>query len=352
MLSKEKVTNLEYNSFVDVINKDILDYTYLFIGEEEYLMNECIEFLKRRFVDESLEALNYSILEGKTITFDDLINTCETLPFMSSKKIVLLKDITYFLEREEKNIDKELYNYLDNLGNHLCLIIEDNTNEVKKNTKLYKYFNKNSRVIEFNKLKGKELTQWISKIAKKHNVNISYSNVNYFIQQSTYLSRNIASNLYDLENELIKVISYSKSSEISKEDIDSVIIKSLDNNIFDLLASINRGDIDSSLSIFNDIYVSNEPVPKILFMISRQIRLMLGYIIYRNKGYADGEIIEKLQIKNYEYSKISSQARLFTIKDLEDKLNLILRVDKKLKTSGTDDKIEMEILIIKLSQKI
>ena len=343
---------MEYKDFLTIINRDKIEATYLFIGEEEYLMNECIATLKKKYIEESFETLNYTVLEGKVATFNDLVNTCETLPVMSSKKIVLLNDITIFFDREEKSIDKELLNYLDNLGNYLCLILLDNFNELKKNTKIYKYYNKNNKVVEFNKLKGKVLIEWINKIAKLHNANISYSNANYFVQQSSYLSRNIHSNLYDLENELIKVISFSQNFEVTKDDLDLVTIKSLDSNIFDLLSAINRGDIDSSLKIFNDIYLSNEPIPKILFMISRQIRLMLGYNIYKNKGYTDGEIIDKLHIKSYEYNKISSKAKFFKIKELEDNLNLILEVDKKLKTSTADERTELEILIVKLTKKI
>lgn len=343
---------MNYSEFLKILKNDNADSTYLFLGEEDYLINECIEIVKKKYIEESLEALNYSILDGKNSAIDDLINTCETLPFMSPKKIVLLKEVAQFFDKDDSNALKDIYNYLDNLGDHVCLILVDNSNELKKTTKVYKYYNKNNKVVDFTKLKGKDLSLWIEKILKKYNAKMSFSNINYFIQHSSYLSRNVNSTLYDLENELKKVMSYSRDMEITKEDIDFVMVKSLDNNIFDLLASINRGDVDSSLSIFNQIYLSNEPIPKILFMISRQIRLMLGYNIYREKGYIDGEIIDKLQIKSYEYSKISAQAKSYSIKTLEGYLNLLLTVDKKLKTSSSDEKIEMEILIINLSKKI
>lgn len=340
-----------YDDFLKLLKADDINSTYLFMGDEEYLMDECIALVKKSYVSESLEALNYAVLDGKNTTFDNLVNTCETLPFMAPKKIVILKDMAQLFDKENNDL-KDLYDYLDNLGNHLCLILVDSSNELKKTTKIYKYYNKNNKVVEFAKLKGKELSQWIERITKKNKVNISFSDINYFIQHSTYLSRNVNSTLYDLENELTKVMSYSKNGEIVKDDIDLVMIKSLDNNIFDLLSAINRGDIDSSLSIFNEIFLLNEPIQKILFMISRQMRLMLGYNIYRSKGYTDGEIIEKMQIKPYEYQKISTQARGFSIKELEENLNLLLDVDKKLKTTPTDEKIEMEILLIRLSKKL
>lgn len=83
-------------------------------------------------------------------------------------------------------------------------------------------------------------------------------------------------------------------------------------------------------------------------MITRQIRLMLGYKLYKNKGYGEGEIQDKLQIKRYEYSKISSQSREFSISQLESILDKILILDKQLKTTSTDEKILMEMLIIEI----
>lgn len=343
---------MNYNDLKEVIKNENINSSYLFLGEEDYLMNEGIDMVKEQYVEDSLDAINFSIIEGRVSDFNDLINNCETLPFMSSKRIVLLKDVSQFIEKEGVSSKSDIYTYLDSLGDHLCLILVDNTNELKKTTKLYKYYKNKDKVVEFTKLKGKELTQWIEGILSKNNISMSFSNINYFIQHSSYLSRNINSTLYDLENELTKVISYSKKSEINKEDIDFIMVKTLDNNIFDLLSAINKGDVDSSLSILNDIYLSNEPIQKILFMITRQIRLMLGNNIYKEKGYTDGEISDKLQIKSYEYSKIAYQARAFTIKELEGYMNLLLSVDKKLKTSSVDEKIEMEILLVKLSKKI
>lgn len=340
---------MNYKDFKDLLRNEDINSTYLFMGDEDYLMNECIDLVKKKYVSEGMEVLNISELDGKTINFEDLMNSCETLPFMASRKIVVLNHMSMFFSNEQKD---EIYDYLDNLGSHLLLLMVDSSNDLKKTTKIYKYYNKKNRLVEFTKLNGKPLNTWLEKLAKKYKVKISPANINYFIQNSTYLSRNVVSSLYDLENEFIKLISYCNKGEIEKEDIDFVMVKSIDNNIFDLLGAISKGDVHSSISIFDKIYQLNEPVQKILFMITRQMRLMLGYNIYRQKGYSDGEIIEKLQIKPYEYQKISQQARSQSVKIQKEFLNLLLEIDKRLKTSQLDEKIQMEALLVRLCKGI
>ena len=339
---------MNYSEFIKIIKNDNLLPVYLFTGAEEYLMNEAIEKLKYKYIDPSFEALNYVIIDGKEMGFDNILNACETLPFMSSKKIVIIRDISEIIENDENDFDKAMGLYIEKLDNYLCLILMDRSNNLKKTSKIYKSINKLSGIVDFSKLKGKDLNIWVEEKLKQNNKKISNANLNYFLQQSTYNEYNSIKTLYDLENELLKVANFSISNEVTKEDIDLVLTKTFDTNIFNLLSSINKKDSDSAMKIFNEMYISNEPVQRILFMIIRQLRIMLIYKLYKSKGYIDGEIQEKLKIKPYEFKKISSQAYNYSEIQLKDALDNILELDIKQKTSSHDEKLALEILIINL----
>lgn len=43
----------------------------------------------------------------------------------------------------------------------------DNTKSIKRNSKIYRYFNKNNKAVDFSKLAGKDLNRWIESILKK-----------------------------------------------------------------------------------------------------------------------------------------------------------------------------------------
>ncbi len=343
---------MNYSEFISVIKKDNLLPVYFFTGTEEYLMSETIEMLKNKYIDLSFEALNFVVIDGKEVKFDNILNACETLPFMASKKIVIVRDISEVMENDISDVDGIMGPYIEKLDNYLCLIIMDRSNNLKKTSKLYKAINKLGGVVEFPKLKGRDLNIWLENKFKKQNKTISNANLSYFIGQSSYSDYNSTKTLYDLENEILKVINYSSKEEITKEDIDMVLTKTLDTNIFNLLASINKKDSDLALKIFNEMYISNEPVQKILVMIIRQLRLMLGYKLYREKGYSEGETQDKLQIKPYEFKKISKESNNFTEEQLKRALNYILELDIKQKTSSHDEKLAIEMLIINLVYSI
>lgn len=342
---------MNYSEFLKIIKEDNIDNFYLFMGHEEYMMNLAMERLKDRYIMESFETLNFTRMEGKDCHLDDLINACETLPFMSSKKLVLVKDLGAFMDNIKGSREEEFYQYLDNLGDHLVLVFLDNTSFIKKNMKVYKYFNKKQRAVEFTKLDKKDFSTWLNSILNRHGKKMSMVDVNYFMDNSSYFSRNIDLNLYDIENEILKIIDYSKGDVIRREDIDQVLIKSIDTNIFELLNAINRFDAQGALKVFNEMYMSNEPIPRIFYMISRQIRLLLSYKLYRQKGYGDSQIKEKLGIKDFEFKKIRSQSFNFEISQLERVMEYLLEMDLRLKTVSNQDKLEMEILLVKLCKK-
>lgn len=342
---------MNYGEFKKKIRENKIGSAYLFFGQEEYLMDMAIDELKKKYIEESFETINYVKIEGKNCDLQTLINACETLPFMSEKKIVLVNDISAFMDNIKDRFEKEFYDYIDRLGDFLCLIFMDNTSSIRKNSKIYKHLNKDNRVVDFSKLEGQDLNRWIERILKKHDKEMSLSNINYFIERSSYRSRNIDIRLFDLENELLKVVDHSKHRELSREDIDQVLVKSIDTNIFELLNAINRRDSESAIEIFDDMYMANEPVLRILYMITRQFRLILSYKLYKDKGYGDNKVQEKLQIKNYEFGKIRSQSSKFQIKELEDIMEYLLNIDIQTKTTTTDQKLLVEMLLIKLCNK-
>lgn len=338
---------MNYNEFMNSIEKGKINPIYIITGEETYLLDKVLEIIIQTFMTTEQRAINLLNIDGKTSGFEDLKASCETLPLMSQRRITVLRSPEYLVDKEAEAA--ELLEYIKTLGDHQLLVINDRENKIKKNTKLYRYLSKIGSAVSFERIKGKDLSDWITSQLKNNGKDISYSDLNYFIQQSSYSSRNITMNLYDLENEIKKLCDFSTGKRISKSTLDMVLIKTLDKNIFDFLGAVGRKDPDKAMDVFNEIYQMNEPVPKILFMISRQFRLLLGYVVYKNKGYSTAEIQDKLKIKPYEFSKISAQGNRMNPKRIRAILEDILETDKKLKTTSTNQRLEMEMLIIRLT---
>ena len=352
---------MKLNEFINKVKKRDLKTVYLLFGEEEYMLNNTIDLLKKTFVDESLESLNYLQIEGSEIGFNTIFDACETLPFMSEKKIVIINDLPQLMKKKKGNsasiqqdvdIDK-LSKYILNLDDYICLVFAVKGSEVHKTNALYKSIKKVGDIVEFNKIRGNDLNRWVENTFKKYNKRINRSNINYFIQRSSYFEKNQNKNLYDLENEIVKISNYMLNNrDVSKEIIDLLMPKSLEMNIFNLLNSISNKKGESAIRLFNEMYMSNEPVLFILHMIVRQLRNMLNYKVLKDKGYSDGDILSKMKLSKYEYSKVLGQSNNFTISQLEKAMFQCLETEKLIKTSSLDDRLALEVLITKLCYNI
>lgn len=335
---------MNYNEFMLSIKKNSFKEKYLFTGEEVYLMNEALNELIDANIPKGTEGMNLSIIDLKDANIENLKNSIVTLPFLAQRKITVVYSPEILSENYNNEISLDL---LSDLGNHQVLILIDNDKKIKANSKLYKAF-KSDEIVLFDKLKGKDLVSWIEDKLKAYNKKIDLKNISYFIQQSGYLSKNLKLNLNDLENEILKIVSYSNKEIIDKDTIDKSMIKLLDKNIFDLLTSIGEQNVDNSLKIFSEIYLMDEPVIKIVYMINRQFRLQLAYKSYRKANYSDEDIAAKLRIKPYEYNKISAISNRYSIDRLTKCIQAVIETEKTLKSKAVNERYELENLIVKL----
>ncbi len=350
---------MNYKDFIKALKSKELKSVYLFYGEEEYLIDYSLKLVKETFIDKAFEPLNYIVLEGEALEFDTIMNACETLPFMSEKKIVIIRDLPLFKSKkeEEKNKTKvskdPVVNYIETLEDYIILIFVEKTKSIRKSNALYKKINKFGDIVEFTKLRGGDLDKWIVDSFKKHNKTINKSNINYFIEYSSYFDKNRERTLYDLENEIIKITNYLPSNgEITKNEIELLMARPLEMNVFNLLNKISQKNGEEALKLFNEMYISGEPILFILHMIVRQIRNMLKYKVLKEKGYSSGDNFKKMDLSQYEYKKISDQSNNFTIIQLEKALEYSLDADRKIKSSSIEDRLVMEILIANLCYKL
>ena len=348
---------MSIKNVMEDIKKGNLKKVYLFYGEEEFLMDYSLKVIKDKYIDSGLESLNYIVFEGKDTPLDSIYNACETLPFMSQKRIVVVKDFGCFSRKKKDDgesgrlneDEKKLASYFLTLEDYLCLIFMEKGVKVDRSKKIVKKVKEVGEIVEYTKLKGIELNSWIGKTFKKYGKIISKVNINYFVQYSSYFDSNGNKTLYDLENEIIKICNYlGEKIEVQKEDIDKVMTKSLETNIFKLLDSIAQKDVNNSLRILNEMIISNEPTQLILYMIIRQLRLILVSKLLKEKGYDNKSSIEKLKISEYEFKKISNQSFNFTIPKMEEALNHCLETDKNVKNGIVDSKLALEMLLISL----
>ena len=82
-------------------------------------------------------------------------------------------------------------------------------------------------------------------------------------------------NLSRIENELEKLKLYKlNEKEITTEDIENLVKKSLDSTIFNLIDKINEKDKVKIFKIYNELLEEGETEEKIMYTIANHYRLL------------------------------------------------------------------------------
>lgn len=333
---------MDYRQVFQDIESGQWSGAYLFYGEEEYIKEQALSKLIDALIPKDFRDLNYEMIDGSQVELDNIINACETLPFMSQKRLVVVKDF-YLIEGKKGTQEQEeqILNYIKNINEATCLIFYC-YGDIDKRKSIYKYIKKTGKVYEFNHLKCDELTQWVSQTLRKNGKKMSQQCINYFVER-------VGNNLENISNELSKLIAYTGDNDtIDVNAVNQVVTPSLEQSIFKLVDAIGEKRSGAALVLLKELLYGGQAVPPILAMVARQFRLIMQCKGYHEKGYSINAIADKLGQHGFVVKKCLAQGRNFTMNQLKAGLSLCLELDYGMKSGKIQDVTGLEMLIIKM----
>lgn len=340
---------INYNSAVSDIEKGSIKGLYLFFGPENVLISDCISRIEKKIINPAFRSLNFIKIDGADLTLDGLVNACETLPFMDERKMVVVYDCPFFKSKksagdnENDNSINEIIEYIGRIPDSTVLVLTWG-GDIDKRKKIYNAVKKNGDIVECSFLKSQDLTRWIIDKFHENGKNIGNSD-------ASYLAERISGNLEEVQNEVNKLCAYGADKKtIVRADIDAVVPKSLEMNIFQLVDSVAQKNPGQALRILNELVLNSEPIPIILTMIIRQYRLMLNSKLLSEKGYSASEIARKLSLNPYVASKLLQLSGKYTEDAMEERLKSCLDADESIKMGRMDQRIALETLIVEFAR--
>lgn len=314
---------------------------YLFYGEERYILNAYLDKAIEVAIADSDPVMNLDVFETQSTSMDKIVDAMNTLPFLGEKRIVVLKGFDFFASKNTSK-SEQLMNALQAIPTTTVLFIIEN--EADKRTKLYKKLNSIGKCYEFNKLSEEELIQYIADQLGKQGKMIEKNVAKHFVHS-------VGFDLSTVHNELDKLIDYSKDIDIiSAQAIDLVCIKSVENRIFDLVDCMGTSKRQHALQLYRDLIVLKEPPTRILFMITRQFRIILQTKLLLEQGVNRQGIASMIKIPTFVLDKNINQARNFSTLQLKKALKECLDAEVAMKTGKMDITLGLELLIIQYSK--
>lgn len=313
------------------IKKGTFRQCYLLYGEESYLKKQYRDKLVHAMVQEG-DTMNFSSYEGKDIRPGELVDLAETLPFFAERRVILAEDSGFF-----KNSCELLADYLTVVNPSTSFIFVET--EVDKRSKAYKTAKKYGSVIEFARQNEALITKWILGRIGKEKKKITKSVLGLFLERTGLdMSR--------IDRELEKLLCYTLDQEvIEAEDVEAVVTEQIENKVFEMVDAIVMHNQNKALDLYYDLLALKEAPMRILFLITRQFRILLEIKELTGQGCSTYDIAGKVKIPEFAVRKNQSQARRFSGKQLMMALKDGAETEELVKTGGLNDQIAVEIFI-------
>ena len=210
------------------LNKKI-EACYLVQGDDILLYDKALEMIKKA-ANLQLEDFNFNVFDDDSFNGDLVMDTCETLPMGSDKKVVLLKNITNLNE----NFKKKLKEYLKNPVESTCLVIFD-------------FFNKFdfliSEKIDAKRLDDKSLKDIITAELKSCGKTIT-DDANQSLVEA-------CCNYYSLIKTELEKLRSCEDVEITSKTIENLVCKQTEFTVFELTDALSKRDADKAITLLN-----------------------------------------------------------------------------------------------------
>lgn len=325
------------------IKKGEIEGSYIIYGIDEKQIKEVIDKIEKKFIDPSMVDLNSMKIDGADFNIDSIINTCEAIPFISEKKLVVLYRAEILrIKKGEKpsNSYKELIAYMKDMPPHTIFIAYYVFEDKREKNSTLDSLKSNITVVKVEELKGDRLYKKVSEVFSRKGKTIGKIELKFFCDS-------VDNDLNIIENEVDKLLSYTEGREIKKEDIVILLPTKKDDDIFDLVEAMSTNKTQKALQIASELMFKGERETKILSMIERQFDLLLKAIVSIKNRKSNDEFAKEYGLHPYVAKNLMIQSSKFSEKSIKECLNICGSGEKNMKSTGGDNKLELEMIIIK-----
>ena len=313
---------------------------YLVFGEQELMINKMVDKLAKETLGE-IDDFNLVIFDGYKTPLYEIVNDASTLPFMTEKKVVVIKN-AYFLTGENPKLEfeqsfEELTEYIENQNEGVTLIFCVVTSKLDERKSLVKKIKEKAKIYSVDNVNKKDLPRIIKQMFEKKEINITNDALTEFVNRC-------GEDMYLISNEIEKLCCYKK--ELDLNDIKLMIPKKLEDNVFEMIDAIFNKKEDKVFKIYYDLKVNNNEPITLISLIASQVRFMYQVMILKNKGYSESNIANELSCHPYRVKLALEKVYSLNKIDLTLLLEELSELDLKIKSGEIDRFVGFELFLL------
>ncbi|MHC4087074.1 MAG: DNA polymerase III subunit delta [Planctomycetota bacterium] len=310
---------------------------YVIAGKEESLVNEKCRVMLDELVEPSERATGLFNADPKEVTAADILDELRTAPFLTDKRVVVIKGADDFVSQNRELLEK----YFDNCPSGIFILT---VNSWPGNTRLAKKLSNVGKLISVVQPKAWQLPSRLMQYASDaYSKNLSKDTAELLVEL-------VGDDLVRLYSEIDKLVLFADSEKtITTGHVEKLIGH---NRIFGAFAVIDKclaGDTGAAVERLRNMFASDKSTEfKVVGAFAFHLRRMFNAKVLLEKGVRQDEIINQLRIWGNKDS-FFAQLRKMTLKQIGDGIQQLAGIDYAIKTGRTTPQVAIEQLVLTLA---
>ena len=327
----------------------ILDLTGEDVGQFEWLKKDILQKIAYDPSD-----LNYSYFDMKETSYAVVELDLVSLPFFADEKIVILDhllDLTTAKKRVLTDEDlKQFESYLEMPSESTKLVIFAE-GKLDSKRRLVKLLKREAQIVEAATPKDQDLKRYFASQAQELGLKFVGDALDQLLLKSGY-------DFGELQKNLALLQAYKEDGQITLEDVEEAVPKTLQDNIFDLTQMILKRQIDQASNLVKDLRLQGEDEIKLIAIMLGQFRLFIQVKILSEEGQPESQIVTSLsdlsgrKINPYQVKFALRDSRRLSLPFLKQAMITLIETDYAIKSGKYDKDYLFDLALLKVANSI
>ena len=319
------------------------------VGQFEWLKKD---ILKKIGYDPS--DLNYSYFDMKEASYAEVELDLVSLPFFADEKIVILDHLLDLTTAKKRNLTdedlKQFENYLENPSESTRLVIFAE-GKLDSKRRLVKLLKRDAQIIEATTPKEQEVKRYFASQAQELGLQFVGDSLDQLLLKSGY-------DFGELQKNLALLQAYKEDGQITLQDIEEVVPKSLQDNIFDLTQMILKRQIDQARNLVKDLRLQGEDEIKLIAILLGQFRMFSQVKIFSEEGQSESQIVASLselsgrKVNPYQVKFALRDSRRLSLSFLKQAMTTFIETDYAIKSGTYEKDYLFDLALLKVANSV
>lgn len=294
------------------------------------LRQEALRHITAHFLNEHDE-MGLERLDGEEASYERMHEAAQSLPFLVSKKLVVLR-----APSANKDFVEHFEQFVGDIAETNDVVLVEP--KLDKRLSYYKQLKKETDFKEFAVLDANGLARYLVDYAKGQGGTLQPNDVRLLIDR-------VGTNQLTLQHEVDKLLAYN--SQIDRTAIELLTERTPQSNVFELLEAAFAGNAKRALQLYKEQREARVEPQQIIAMLVWQLHILA---IVKTAGERSADAIAKeAKISPFTVRKTQGLARQISVARLKQLITSLREFDVRLKSEAINADEVTQFYLLKLA---